>query len=147
MHTNTSAHETINSSVHEGDRAARRMRNCTSCGSRSRSSTSRPTCSTSSAWPEPRTRVPRARSRRRARRPTVDTPPPLFDEPLNAGRYSMLKMPHIYPVEGGIPVIVDGQRVGAIGVASVLPHLDAAVADAGRKRSTALTWRWRQRGA
>jgi heme-degrading protein len=63
----------------------------------------------------------------------VDTPPPFFDEPLNVGRYSMLKMPHIYPVEGGIPVIVDGQWVGAIGVASVLPHLDAAVADAGRK--------------
>jgi glc operon protein GlcG len=80
-----------------------------------------------------RTRVPRARSRRRARRPTVDTPPPVFDEPLNAGRYSTLKMPHIYPVEGGIPVIVHGQWVGAIGVASVLPHLDAAVADAGRK--------------
>lgn len=45
----------------------------------------------------------------------------------------MLKMPHIYPVDGGIPVIVDGQWVGAIGVASVLPHLDAAVADAGPK--------------
>ena len=58
---------------------------------------------------------------------------PVFDEPLNVGRYSMLKMPHIYQVEGGIPVIVDGQWVGAIGVASVLPHLDAAVADAGRK--------------
>jgi glc operon protein GlcG len=63
----------------------------------------------------------------------VDTPPPFFDESLNVGRYSMLKMPHIHPVEAGIPVIVDGQWVGAIGVASVLPHLDAAVADAGSK--------------
>lgn len=133
MHTDTSAYETINSSVHEGDLAAGRMRNCTSCGSRSRWSTSRPTCSTSSAWPEPRTRVPRTRPRRRARRPTVDTPPAFFDEPLNVGRYSMLKMPHFSPVEGGITVIVDGQWVGAIGVASVLPHLDAPVTDAGRK--------------
>jgi glc operon protein GlcG len=44
----------------------------------------------------------------------------------------MLKMP-IYPVEGGIPVIVHGRCVGAIGVAGVLPHLDAAIADAGLK--------------
>lgn len=55
-----------------------------------------------------------------------------LEEPLNAGRYSILKMP-IYPLEGGIPVIVDGQCVGAIGVAGVLPHLDAAIADAGLK--------------
>jgi glc operon protein GlcG len=60
-------------------------------------------------------------------------PTTFFEEPLNAGRYSMLKMPHIYPVEGGLPVIMDGQCVGAIGVAGVLPHLDAAIADAGRK--------------
>jgi glc operon protein GlcG len=60
-------------------------------------------------------------------------PTTFFEEPLNAGRYSVLKMPHIYPVEGGIPVIVDGQCVGAIGVAGVLPHLDAATADAGLK--------------
>ena len=63
----------------------------------------------------------------------MDTPSRFFDDPLNVGRYSMLKMPHIYPVEGGIPVIVDGQWVGAIGVASVLPQLDAAVAGAGSK--------------
>jgi glc operon protein GlcG len=59
-------------------------------------------------------------------------PTTFFEEPLNAGRYSMLKMP-IYPVEGGIPVIVHGRCVGAIGVAGVLPHLDAAIADAGLK--------------
>lgn len=58
-------------------------------------------------------------------------PTTFFEEPLNAGRYSMLKMPHIYPVEGGIPVIVDGHCVGAVGVAGVLPHLDAAIAKAG----------------
>ena len=60
-------------------------------------------------------------------------PTTFFEEPLNAGRYSILKMPHIYPVEGGIPVIVDGHCVDAIGVAGVLPHLDAAIADAGLK--------------
>jgi uncharacterized protein GlcG (DUF336 family) len=60
-------------------------------------------------------------------------PTTFFEEPLNAGRISMLKMPHIYPVEGGIPVIVDGPCVGGIGVAGVLPELDAAIADAGLK--------------
>ena len=59
-------------------------------------------------------------------------PTTFFEEPLNAGRVSMLKMP-IYPLEGGIPVIVDGQCAGAIGVAGVLPELDAAIADAGLK--------------
>jgi glc operon protein GlcG len=60
-------------------------------------------------------------------------PTTFFEEPLNAGRFSMLKMPHNYPVEGGIPVMADGQCVGAIGVAGVLPHLDAAIAEAGLK--------------
>ena len=59
-------------------------------------------------------------------------PTTFFEEPLNAGRYSMLKMP-IYPLEGGIPVIVDGQCAGAIGVAGVLPKLDATIAEAGLK--------------
>jgi glc operon protein GlcG len=59
-------------------------------------------------------------------------PTTFFEEPLNAGRVSMLKM-HIYPLEGGIPIIVDGQCAGAIGVAGVLPQLDAAIADAGLK--------------
>ena len=59
-------------------------------------------------------------------------PTTFFEEPLNAGRYSMLKMP-LYPIEGGIPVIIDGQCAGAIGVAGVLPELDAAVAEAGLK--------------
>jgi glc operon protein GlcG len=58
-------------------------------------------------------------------------PTTFFEQPLNAGRFSMLKMPHIYPVEGGIPVMVDGRCAGAIGVAGVLPELDAAIAAAG----------------
>ena len=57
-------------------------------------------------------------------------PTTFFEEPLNAGRFSMLKMP-LYPLEGGIPVIVDGQCAGAIGVSGVLPELDAAIAEAG----------------
>ena len=59
-------------------------------------------------------------------------PTTFFEEPLNAGRFSMLKMP-LYPLEGGIPVIVDDQCAGGIGVSGVLPELDAAIAEAGLK--------------
>ena len=59
-------------------------------------------------------------------------PTTFFEEQLNAGRYSMLKMP-LYPIEGGIPVIIDGQCGGAIGVSGVPPELDAAIAKAGLK--------------
>ena len=58
-------------------------------------------------------------------------PTTYFEQVLNAGRYGVLKMPHVYPVEGGIPVLVDGRCVGAIGVAGVLPEYDAAIAEAG----------------
>ncbi|KTE19826.1 hypothetical protein ATE67_14475 [Sphingopyxis sp. H050] len=54
-------------------------------------------------------------------------PTTFFEEPLNAGRYSVLKLPHT-PIEGGIPVIVDGQCVGAVGVGGAPPHLDAQFA-------------------
>lgn len=57
-------------------------------------------------------------------------PTTFFEEPLNVGRYSLLKMPG-YPIEGGIPVIVDGRCAGAIGVAGVLPEFDTAIAEAG----------------
>jgi len=58
-------------------------------------------------------------------------PTTFFEEPLNAGRFSMVTMPHISPVEGGLPVIVGGRCAGAIGVAGVLPEFDAAIAAAG----------------
>ncbi|AYA63532.1 GlcG/HbpS family heme-binding protein [Alteromonas sp. RKMC-009] len=52
-----------------------------------------------------------------------------FEEPLNNGRFSMLKLPHT-PIEGGEPVMIDGICVGAVGVGGAPPHLDAAFAKA-----------------
>jgi glc operon protein GlcG len=54
-------------------------------------------------------------------------PTTFFEEPLNAGRYSMLKMP-LYPIEGGLPC---SSTAGAIGVSGVLPHLDGEIASVG----------------
>ncbi len=42
----------------------------------------------------------------------------------------MVKMRHM-ALEGGLPAIVDGKCVGAIGVSGGPPHEDAAVAQAG----------------
>lgn len=57
-------------------------------------------------------------------------PTTFFEKPLNEGRFSMVKLPHT-PIEGGLPVIVDGACVGAVGVAGAPPHLDAQFAEAG----------------
>lgn len=54
-------------------------------------------------------------------------PTTFFEKPLNEGRFSMVKLPHT-PIEGGVPVFVQGQCVGAIGVAGAPPHLDSRIA-------------------
>lgn len=55
-------------------------------------------------------------------------PTTFFEKPLIEGRFSMLKLPHT-PIEGGVPVIVDGACVGAVGVAGAPPHVDSALAE------------------
>lgn len=55
-------------------------------------------------------------------------PTTFFEKPLNEGRFSMVTMPHT-PVEGGVPVLIAGQCVGAVGVAGGPPHLDAKIAE------------------
>lgn len=44
----------------------------------------------------------------------------------------VLRLPGL-PIEGGIPIVVDGKIVGAIGVSGVQSTQDAQVADAGVK--------------
>ncbi|HWI84832.1 MAG TPA: heme-binding protein [Sphingomonas sp.] len=56
-------------------------------------------------------------------------PTTFFEKPLNEGRFSMVKLPHT-PIEGGLPVLVDGECVGAVGVAGAPPHLDSQIAQA-----------------
>lgn len=43
----------------------------------------------------------------------------------------LLSAPGITPLEGGVPIIIDGKIVGAIGVSGVLANQDAEVAMAG----------------
>ena len=43
----------------------------------------------------------------------------------------MLAVPGVLPLEGGVPIIVDGKVIGGIGVSGVMSSQDAQVAEAG----------------
>jgi glc operon protein GlcG len=54
-----------------------------------------------------------------------------WEEFVKAGRTSMIKMPGILPVQGGVPIVVEGTCVGAVGVSGVQSHQDEQIAQAG----------------
>lgn len=54
-----------------------------------------------------------------------------WEERVKAGRTVMLKMPGILPVQGGVPIVVDGTCIGAVGVSGVQSHEDERIAQAG----------------
>ncbi len=58
-------------------------------------------------------------------------PSKMWEERVAGGRLSMLKMPGVLPVEGGLPIIVEGTCVGAVGVSGVQSHEDAQIGQAG----------------
>ncbi len=53
-----------------------------------------------------------------------------FEDMVNNGRYAALAMP-VVPLEGGEPIVIDGQVIGAVGVSGVKAGEDAQVARAG----------------
>lgn len=55
----------------------------------------------------------------------------LYEEMINNGRTAFVSAPLVATLEGGIPVVVDDQVVGAVGVSGVKPGEDAQVARAG----------------
>lgn len=54
-----------------------------------------------------------------------------YEDMVNGGRSAFLSAPIACSLEGGVPVIVDGQVVGAVGVSGVAAAQDAQVAKAG----------------
>jgi glc operon protein GlcG len=58
-------------------------------------------------------------------------PSKAFEDMVAGGRNAILGLPGAVPVEGGIPLIVDGQLVGAIGVSGATSQQDGVVAKAG----------------
>ena len=56
----------------------------------------------------------------------------IYEDIINAGRYSFLSVPLLQGMlEGGVPVLKDGQVIGAIGVSGVKSSEDAQIARAG----------------
>lgn len=56
----------------------------------------------------------------------------IYEDIINKGRTAFLSAPFIEGMlEGGVPVVVDGQTIGAVGVSGVQSHEDAQVAEAG----------------
>jgi uncharacterized protein GlcG (DUF336 family) len=55
----------------------------------------------------------------------------VYEDMINQGRTSFLSVPLLGMLEGGVPIMVDGQVVGAVGVSGVKSAEDAQVARAG----------------
>ncbi len=53
-----------------------------------------------------------------------------FEEKVAGGRTALLGLPNAVPIEGGLPLIVDGQFIGAIGVSGGASDQDGIVAKA-----------------
>ncbi|ODU09770.1 MAG: hypothetical protein ABS84_06640 [Rubrivivax sp. SCN 71-131] len=53
-----------------------------------------------------------------------------YEDMINGGRFAFLSAPLVAALEGGVPVIVDGQVVGAVGVSGVKSGEDVRIARA-----------------
>jgi glc operon protein GlcG len=56
----------------------------------------------------------------------------IYEEIINGGRTSFLSVPEVQGMlEGGVPIMIDGHCLGAIGVSGVKSNEDAQIARAG----------------
>jgi glc operon protein GlcG len=70
----------------------------------------------------------KARTAIKMKRPTK-----LLEDAIAGGRTAMVKLPDVLGIEGGLPLVVEGQFVGAIGVSGVTSVQDGQIAAAGVK--------------
>ena len=70
--------------------------------------------------------IAKTRTSARFKRPTK-----ALSDAIAAGRLALLAANSYLPLEGGVPVIVGGKVVGAVGVSGVTSEQDAVVAQAG----------------
>ncbi|MDH2245506.1 heme-binding protein [Pseudomonas sp. GD03855] len=54
-----------------------------------------------------------------------------YEDMVNNGRTAFLSAPVVCSLEGGVPVVVDGQVIGSVGVSGVTAAQDAQIAKAG----------------
>ncbi|MCO6433039.1 uncharacterized protein GlcG (DUF336 family) [Nitrosomonas nitrosa] len=55
----------------------------------------------------------------------------VLEEQVTQGQVRYLGLPGAIPIEGGLPIVVENQFIGAIGVSGVRSHQDAQIAQAG----------------
>jgi len=56
----------------------------------------------------------------------------IYEDVINGGRMSFLSAPYLHGMlEGGVPIMKDGQCIGAVGVSGVKSSEDAQIARAG----------------
>ena len=70
--------------------------------------------------------IQKARTAQSFKRPTK-----VFEEAIAGGRNALIALHGALPLEGGIPIMVGGQLVGAIGVSGVKSTEDGQIAKAG----------------
>jgi glc operon protein GlcG len=70
--------------------------------------------------------VDKGRSAVKFKRPTK-----AFEDAVAGGRNALLKLTGGIPIEGGIPLTVDGKIIGAIGVSGMASNQDGVAAQAG----------------
>jgi glc operon protein GlcG len=58
-------------------------------------------------------------------------PTKVFQDAVTGGNNALLKLPGVVATEGGLPLVVDGKIVGAIGVSGGTSQQDSTVAQAG----------------
>ncbi|MBU2012491.1 MAG: heme-binding protein, partial [Gammaproteobacteria bacterium] len=54
-----------------------------------------------------------------------------YEDMVNNGRTAFLSAPVVCSLEGGVPLVVDGQVIGSVGVSGVTAAQDAQIAKAG----------------
>jgi glc operon protein GlcG len=70
--------------------------------------------------------IGKARTAAIFRRPSKE-----FEDQIRSGRVAALALPGATPLQGGLPITVDGRVVGAIGVSGNTPQEDEDIAKAG----------------
>lgn len=77
--------------------------------------------------------IDKARTAAIYRRPSRD-----FEEQIRNGRVAALALAGATPLQGGVPVRIGGQVVGAVGVSGDTPQVDEDIAMAGAKAVAAV---------
>jgi uncharacterized protein GlcG (DUF336 family) len=70
--------------------------------------------------------VEKARSAATFRRPTK-----MLEDAITGGRHALLAMPGLTPIEGGLPIVIDGKVIGGVGISGLTSAQDGQVAQAG----------------